>query len=124
MFLFVTVDGLTEYAGVNAAEPEKRCGLAIDRVRLPADRPAFLSGMRRAHDPFRRQPQHGFDLRSTQCVDQLIHGQLRRLDRFHHGQQNLAIPTQTSRQTLGATLLGNVSRFLHGGSPFRKITPT
>ena len=26
-----------EYAGVSAAEREKRCGLAIDRVRLPAD---------------------------------------------------------------------------------------
>ena len=26
-----------EYAGVDAAEQEGRCGLAIDRVRLPAD---------------------------------------------------------------------------------------
>jgi len=26
-----------EYAGVDAGEQEKRCGLTIDRVRLPAD---------------------------------------------------------------------------------------
>ncbi len=29
-----------EYAGVDAAEQESRCGLAIDRVRLPADEKA------------------------------------------------------------------------------------
>jgi hypothetical protein len=26
-----------EYAGVSAEEQEQRCGLSIDRVRLPAD---------------------------------------------------------------------------------------
>jgi len=31
-----------EYAGVDAAEQEKRCGLAIDRVRLPADEKARI----------------------------------------------------------------------------------
>jgi hypothetical protein len=31
-YIFVTVDLLTEYARVDAAEQEKRCGLAIDRV--------------------------------------------------------------------------------------------
>ncbi len=31
-----------EYAGVNAAEKESRCGLAIDHVRLPADEKARI----------------------------------------------------------------------------------
>jgi hypothetical protein len=31
-----------EYAGVDAAEQEKRCGLCIDRVRLPADENAQI----------------------------------------------------------------------------------
>ncbi len=31
---------LAEYAGVDAAEQEKRRGLTIDRVRLPADEKA------------------------------------------------------------------------------------
>ncbi len=31
-----------EYAGVEAAEQEKRCGLTIDRVRLPADQKARI----------------------------------------------------------------------------------
>ncbi len=31
-----------EYAGVDAAEQESRCGLAIDRVRLPADEKARI----------------------------------------------------------------------------------
>ena len=35
--IFVTVDLLTEHAGVDAAEQERPCGLTIDRVRLPAD---------------------------------------------------------------------------------------
>jgi len=35
--IFVTVDLLTEYAGVGAAEQERQCGLAIDRVPLPPD---------------------------------------------------------------------------------------
>ncbi len=31
-----------EYAGVSAVEQEKRCGLAMDRVRLPADEGARI----------------------------------------------------------------------------------
>ncbi len=31
-----------EYAGVDAAEQEKGCGLTIDRVRLPADEKARI----------------------------------------------------------------------------------
>ena len=31
-----------EYAGVDAAEQESRCGLTIDRVRLPADEKARI----------------------------------------------------------------------------------
>jgi hypothetical protein len=31
-----------EYAGVDAAEQEKPCGLTIDRVRLPADEKARI----------------------------------------------------------------------------------
>ncbi len=31
-----------EYAGVDAAEQEKRCALTIDRVRLPADEKARI----------------------------------------------------------------------------------
>jgi hypothetical protein len=41
-YIFVTLDCLTEYAGTNAVEQEKRCGLAIDRVALPADENAKL----------------------------------------------------------------------------------
>ncbi len=41
-YIFVTVDLLTEYAGVDAAEQESRCGLAIDRVGLPADENARI----------------------------------------------------------------------------------
>jgi hypothetical protein len=29
--------GYHEYAGIDAAEQEKRCGLRVDQVRLPAD---------------------------------------------------------------------------------------
>jgi hypothetical protein len=38
--IFVTVDCLTEFAGVDAAEQEKQCGVTIDRMRLPADEKA------------------------------------------------------------------------------------
>jgi hypothetical protein len=31
-----------EYAGASAAEQEKKCGLAIDRVRLPANEKARI----------------------------------------------------------------------------------
>jgi hypothetical protein len=31
-----------EYAGVDAAEQQSRCGLTIDRVRLPADENARI----------------------------------------------------------------------------------
>jgi hypothetical protein len=36
------VDLLTQYAGVDPAEQEKRCGLTVDRVRLPADEKARI----------------------------------------------------------------------------------
>jgi hypothetical protein len=38
----IFVDLLTEYAGVDAAEQEKRCGLTIDRVRWPVDENARI----------------------------------------------------------------------------------
>jgi hypothetical protein len=34
-YIFVALDSLTEYTGVDAAEPEKQRGLAIDRARWP-----------------------------------------------------------------------------------------
>jgi hypothetical protein len=40
--IFVTVVLLTKRAGVGADEQEGRCGLAIDRVRLPADEKAGI----------------------------------------------------------------------------------
>ena len=36
------MDGLTECAGLNAAEQQRRYGLAIDRVRWPADEKARI----------------------------------------------------------------------------------
>ncbi|HEY6292379.1 MAG TPA: hypothetical protein VI455_12585 [Terriglobia bacterium] len=35
-------DSYHEYAGVTGADQEKRCGLVIDRVRLPADENARI----------------------------------------------------------------------------------
>jgi hypothetical protein len=39
---FVVNWGLNAYAGVDAAEPQSRCGVTIDRVRLPADEKARI----------------------------------------------------------------------------------
>ena len=39
---FVVNWGLNPYAGVDAAEQQSRCGLTIDRVRLPADENARI----------------------------------------------------------------------------------
>jgi hypothetical protein len=41
-YIFVTVNGLTEYAGVDAAEQQSRFGLTIDRVRYPANENARI----------------------------------------------------------------------------------
>jgi hypothetical protein len=35
-------NSLAEYAGAEAAEQQSRCGLTIDRVRLPADENARI----------------------------------------------------------------------------------
>jgi hypothetical protein len=38
----MTVDWLTEYAGVDATEQEKQCGVTTDRMRLPAGEKARI----------------------------------------------------------------------------------